>query len=298
LSVSPFPITINETPNQLARAPGRPGAQIHREFYLIRFLGRVFADPDSPWVLKGGSGLLVRLADDARFSRDIDILRTDIDADRAVTELQQLCSAPSGLDPFTFEVRRGKNDPATAHSAQLDTRVYYGAIDLHHFPIDLSIRQTLASDIDHVEPATLLDLADFGHLPPFRCLSLADQIADKIAAMYEVHGPEAAPSTRWHDLVDLLLIIGRFPVDATKTQRALQIQQQRRNTLELPPAITRPGPAWEIGYPKVAAGTSLPPLLHHLDTALNSLSRFADPLLDLTVTVGTWNPTATRWDTP
>ncbi|MFI6997260.1 nucleotidyl transferase AbiEii/AbiGii toxin family protein [Nocardia sp. NPDC050175] len=290
-------MSINAKVKQVAHATGRAPAQLHREFYLLRFLGRVFADSDSPWVLKGGSGLLVRIADGARHSRDIDILRVDVDADHAVAELQQLCATPSDLDPLTFEVRRGKNDPATSCNAQLVATVYYGATELHHFPIDLSIRPTLAADVDQVEPATLLEIDDFADLPPFRCLSLADQIADKIAAMYEVHGPNATPSTRWHDLVDLLLIIGRFPVDAAKTVRALHMQQQRRDYLTLPSAVTRPGSGWDAGYPREAADTSLPPDLHGLDTALAALSRFADPLLDGTTSTGTWNPATSRWDT-
>ncbi|KAA8886691.1 nucleotidyl transferase AbiEii/AbiGii toxin family protein [Nocardia colli] len=296
-SASAFRMSLNAKVKQVARATGRPATQLHREFYLLRFLGRVFADVGSPWVLKGGSGLLVRIADGARYSRDIDILRIDVDADQAVTELQQLCATPSDLDPLTFEVRRGKNDPATAHSAQLVTTVYYGATELHHFPIDLSIRPTLASDVDQVEPATLLELDNFADLPPFRCLSLADQIADKIAAMYEVHGPNATPSTRWHDLVDLLLIIDRFPIDAAETIRALRIQQQRRDHLTLPGVVTRPGSGWDAGYPREAAGTSLPPDLHGLDAALVALAGFADPLLDGTLSTGTWNPRAGRWDT-
>ncbi|MEU7139120.1 nucleotidyl transferase AbiEii/AbiGii toxin family protein [Nocardia sp. NPDC046473] len=134
-------------------------------------------------------------------------------------------------------------------------------------------------------------------MPPFRCLSLADQIADKIAAMYEVHGPNTTPSTRWHDLFDLLLIIGRFPVDATKTLRALRMQQQRRDYLTLPSAVIRPGSGWDAGYPREAADTSLPPELHGLDTALAALSRFADPLLAGTMSAGTWNSATGRWDT-
>ncbi|MEV6562216.1 nucleotidyl transferase AbiEii/AbiGii toxin family protein [Nocardia sp. NPDC051756] len=296
-SASAFRMSLNAKVKQVVRATGRPPAQIHREFYLLRFLGRVFSDADSPWVLKGGSGLLVRITDSARYSRDIDILRIDVDADQAVTELQQLCATPSDLDPLTFQVRRGKNDPATSLSAQLVTTVYYGATELHHFPIDLSIRSTLASVVDRVEPVTVLDLDDFADLPPFRCLSLADQIADKIAAMYEVHGSNAAPSTRWHDLVDLLLIIDRFPIDAAKTLRALRIQQQRRDHLTLPRAVIRPGSGWDTGYPREAVGTSLPPDLHGLDAALVALARFADPLLDGTMPTGTWDPRASRWDT-
>nr|WP_275106800.1 nucleotidyl transferase AbiEii/AbiGii toxin family protein [Nocardia brasiliensis] len=162
--------------------------------------------------------------------------------------------------------------------------------------MDLSIRTTLACDTDRVAPTPTLHIPDVAELPQFRCLSLADQIADKIAAMYEVHGTNATPSTRWHDLVDLLLIIARFPFDAAKTTRALHIQQERRDHLTLPAAITRPGPQRGTAYPKQAHTSSLPAELHQLDTALATLGRCLNQLLDQSITTGTWNPATRQWD--
>lgn len=114
--------------------------------------------------------------------------------------------------------------------------------------------------------------------------------------MYERYGATETPSTRYHDLVDLLLIIGRFPLDATKTLRALHIQQQRRPRLTLPTAVTAPGPEWARGYRAEARGTSLAPELQHLDAALATLAACLDPLLDGAMPVGTWNPATRHWD--
>jgi nucleotidyltransferase AbiEii toxin of type IV toxin-antitoxin system len=50
---------------------GRTHNEVALEFAMQRFLARVFAAPDSPWVLKGGTSLLMRLTD-ARHSRDLD----------------------------------------------------------------------------------------------------------------------------------------------------------------------------------------------------------------------------------
>lgn len=44
-----------------ARRQGRRPAELRREFLFQRFLARLFASTDNPWVLKGGTGLLVRL---------------------------------------------------------------------------------------------------------------------------------------------------------------------------------------------------------------------------------------------
>jgi len=45
----------------VAAARGRDVNLMRRQFLLQRYLARVFHDPESPWVLKGGTGLLVRL---------------------------------------------------------------------------------------------------------------------------------------------------------------------------------------------------------------------------------------------
>lgn len=50
---------------------GRTSEQLRREFFLQRFLARVFSEPGERWLLKGGASLLVRRPD-ARYSQDID----------------------------------------------------------------------------------------------------------------------------------------------------------------------------------------------------------------------------------
>jgi hypothetical protein len=47
---------------------GRSTEQLRREFFLQRFLARVFSQPGERWLLKGGASLLVRRTD-ARYSQ-------------------------------------------------------------------------------------------------------------------------------------------------------------------------------------------------------------------------------------
>ncbi|WP_280232420.1 nucleotidyl transferase AbiEii/AbiGii toxin family protein [Nocardia cyriacigeorgica] len=262
----------------------------------MRFLARVFVDPDSPWVLKGGGGLLVRINEGARYSQDADLMRTDVTAEEAIAELQGLLARVTDLDPLTFQVKRSKSNIGGLDSARLTAEVYYGPKRLHSFPIDLSIRSTLAAGTDHVVPTSIIDLDGFSDLPAFKVLSLADQVGDKVAAMYQGYGPTGAtPSTRYHDLVDLHLIIARFPIDAAATTAALRLQQQRRANLALPLSVASPGPQWAVGYRTEARNAKLDPRLHALDEALAALAVFLDPLLDGTRSAGTWNPLAQGW---
>ena len=66
-------------------------------FYFHRLLCRVFSDPDSPFVLKGGQSVLARTVD-ARATRDIDLLARETSVEAAVADLRRL--AGIGLDDF------------------------------------------------------------------------------------------------------------------------------------------------------------------------------------------------------
>ena len=66
-------------------------------FYFHRLLCRVFSDPDSPLVLKGGQSVLARTVD-ARAARGIDLLARETSVEAAVADLRRL--AGIGLDDF------------------------------------------------------------------------------------------------------------------------------------------------------------------------------------------------------
>ena len=66
-------------------------------FYFHRLLCRVFSDPDSPFVLKGGQSVLPRTVD-ARATRDIDLLARETSVEAAVADLRRL--AGIGLGDF------------------------------------------------------------------------------------------------------------------------------------------------------------------------------------------------------
>lgn len=70
------------------------GFYFHR---LLWLLCRVFSDPDSPFVLKGGQSVLARTVD-ARATRDIDLLARKAGVEAAVADLRRL--AGIGLDDF------------------------------------------------------------------------------------------------------------------------------------------------------------------------------------------------------
>jgi hypothetical protein len=127
----------------------------------------------------------------------------------------------------------------------------------------------------------------------YRAYPLVDHVADKVAAMHELHGRTAAPSTRYRDLVDLVAIVIAASVEARAQMAALRSETQRRD-LQLPPRFDVPDRRpWEDGY-AAEARRSLLPTAATLEEALAVVRPFLDPLLDGTA-VGVWHPREGRW---
>ncbi|CAM4500887.1 nucleotidyl transferase AbiEii/AbiGii toxin family protein [Nocardia ninae] len=290
-----FKTALSQRIRNQADATNRLPSELQREFFMQRFLARVFAEPDAPWMVKGGGGLLVRIPG-ARHSKDIDLVHREADLDQALAELQQLC-AHSRLDPFLFQLEVRKRLRGMTSGVELSATAFFGTTLLARpFPIDLAVHRELVGEVDYIAPPPIVEIPGVAKLPAFAVYPLADQIADKVAAMYEMHGTTGATaSTRWRDLVDLLLITHRFPLDAAKTRAAIEGQRRRRG-ITLPTTIQSPGLGWEEGYRRLAQKTVLPRGLHQLAAALESVGECLNPLLDGTVTEGRWNPSTRRWE--
>jgi len=266
--------------------------QLQRQFLIQRFLARVFANPTGSWVLKGGTSLLIRLPD-ARHSRDIDLLHTVDNADKAIAELRTLAGRDAG-DPLTFILGSHRSMTGGVTGVQIPVIAYLGATEFERFTIDLSTDLHTVARVERARPEPVISIPGLPPLPEFVLYPLPDQVADKVCAMYERHGPRQGPSTRYRDLVDLLLIITALPLDAVSTTRSLVSESSRRQ-LDLPAALIPPGPEWTTGYRRVAGDSLVDPALHDLDSALVRAGACLDPLLSGTLTVGTWNPSRASW---
>lgn len=273
----------------------RPFPELRREFIYQRFLARVFGDDDAQlWVLKGGVGLLARLPG-ARYSRDIDLLHLAADPDAAEVELREIGRRSMG-DHLRFEVTRSVA-LSVADALRVKMTAYLGVSDWDRFDVDVSLERHFVAQLERVAPVPVLDIEGVPPLPPFQCYPITDQVADKVAAMYELHGDAGAPSNRYRDLVDLVLIVDARPLDAALLSRALRARQEHaRNRVVLPSALRAPGQGWEAGYRAEARRSSLDPSLHGLDAALAQAGQCLNPILTADIVAGSWNPSSHRWE--
>ncbi|MCZ4589630.1 nucleotidyl transferase AbiEii/AbiGii toxin family protein [Rhodococcus opacus] len=293
-STGAFHMALNARIKSVANATGAPAAQVRRQFLAQRFLARVFADPTAPWVLTGGTGLLVRLAG-ARHSEDLDLLHTSgADAQAAIADLRATIAATEGLDPFRFTI----SVPTTLHGltggATVRVNAHLGTTAAGNFPVDLAVGRSTVGRIERLAPAPILELDGITPTPAITLYPIADQLADKIAATYYRYGPRRSPSTRFHDLVDLLFIVTHCSVPAADTRAALTSEFRRRQ-MPAVTAISVPGDRWHDGYRRTARLAGLANEHTDLDAALAAVGACLNPLLDGTRTTGTWTPGYAAW---
>jgi len=200
------------------------------------------------YYLKGGVALELRFATAARATKDIDLGLDGTRADRLEAFGQAVALR---FDEFTFRLKAQTRSMDLADTVRAQVAVQYRTRAWQTIDVDLGPAGPGA--IDLVEPA-VRGLAEMG-LPitsPIRCLSLNDQLAQKLHACT---GPHSQGRAR--DILDILLMDLLGKLDFRKLREAAETLFAQRATHPFPPEASIP-PAWraevqalatELGYP-------------------------------------------------
>ena len=200
------------------------------------------------YYLKGGVALELRFATAARATKDIDLGLDGTRADRLEAFGQAVALR---FDEFTFRLKAQTRSMDLADTVRAQVAVQYRTRAWQTIDVDLGPAGPGA--IDLVEPA-VRGLAEMG-LPitsPIRCLSLNDQLAQKLHACT---GPHSQGRAR--DVLDILLMDLLGKLDFRKLREAAETLFAQRATHAFPPETSIP-PAWraevqalatELGYP-------------------------------------------------
>ena len=159
--------------------------------------------------------------------------------------------------------------------------------------IDLAVGYDPTAPPDRVAPSNRLTQLRFAS-HDYLLYPLADQVSDKVCATLQLYGERQRPSSREKDLVDLTLIASFRPLDAAQLRVALATEFRRRG-LEPIDAFTVPS-HWGAAYRRLAGATALSTIAPTVVDAFAVTSRLLDPILDVTVTSGTWDPARRIWD--
>lgn len=238
----------------------------------------------------------------ARYSIDIDLLRTSEDAtvDSAVDAL--VAAASIDLDDhLTFSHYDTSGETiAGRQTRKVRFEVRFGLRRLTMVSVDVVAT-------DHSPLGELVDerleapfTVEASPWPMIRMWPLEDHIGDKIAAMYERHRTALVPSTRFKDLVDLVVIAHNAAPSGELTHAALHAEVHRRRRagghVLLPAAFEIPDPSWVGGYRGQATKIhDLPPDCRTLASATPVADAFITPLLQDQPPPGRWTPNQLLW---
>lgn len=277
-----------------AKETGRTVNQERRTFVMRRFLAVVFsADPDG-WILKGGTGMMVRLPR-ARHTDDVDLIATrGATLDEAFRDLTEAVSSHDD-GPFRYQI--GAGAPIVGDNGmRLDVEVFLGGGRAYEsFHIDLVTLDRTVGAVEHQSITSDADVSEFSTAANICLYPLADQIADKLCVMYQKYGGGKA-STRYRDLVDLLLIAQHLTFDLVTVVDAINIQRPDRRDLTFPRTLVSPGGSWDKGWQKVALTSPLTTELHNLDAALLCATPCYDPVLAAVSDAASGPPAAMQWN--
>lgn len=278
-----FGQALNDRLKAQARRDGVEAGKLRRRVVLECFMARVFSEPASPWLVKGGTALFLRLPD-ARYSRDLDLTHADADdTAAAVTDLRHRVSAAAHRDHFTFDIATDKN-LGRAQGVKLSVTARLGGAAYETFPIDLTVGLNVAGTPEPRRRALSVDIEDVEELPMVQVYPLSDHIADKVAGMCEMSA--GRPSSRYRDLIDLALITASpAQLNHAEIAVALQIQQGRRSEFTIPDQLEAPTPQWPAKYAEMAAKTGLG--LGSFDAAVEQVNAVLRPAFH-------WAKTSTR----
>lgn len=229
--------------------------RLQRLVAFDRFMARLFDEEPTPWLVKGGYALELRLHGKARATKDIDLAvphsrdlaPTAPDQLQAARELLQDAAERELNDHFTFLVGAPKQDldgpPYGGARFKVDVRI--GSELFSTFQLDVSLGDAVAAAAEWLTGEPLLD---FAGIPPARVpvLPAEQQFAEKIHALTLPRGDHL--NTRVKDLADLVLFIEMGQLDTERVTACLRATFARRKTHDLPVVLDTPPDAWAARY--------------------------------------------------
>ena len=238
----------------IARDEGVDIQRLRRQVSFDRLLCRLFDDPASPWLLKGGYAMELRIAE-GRATRDVDLaVRLPIVgsgklSDRILIALQD-AAAVDLRDFFSFAIGRPTQDLAGAPygGARYPVEVRMDGRTFAKFHLDVGTGDAVLEPADEIRGR---DWLGFAGLPTraFPAISKEQQFAEKIHA-YTLPR-EGRSNTRVRDLVDMYLLV-RMGLDPTATRTALTATFERRAVHHLSSVLPPPSDEWQRPFAALA----------------------------------------------
>jgi hypothetical protein len=220
-----------------------------------RIVARLEAADPGRWVLKGGMALEVRLGDDARLTKDLDLgLRAEVETGAGIQErLVEVLAVDRDGDGFEFAagVPQILGADGAGHvtwrlsvSAQLAGRTFGG------LRLDVSPR---AHELAVTEHLTLPNSLAFAGIPPVMAeiVDVNRHAAEKLHAMLRDFGERE--NTRVRDLVDVILLVEHDLLTPSRLAQAVRQVWSERDGGAPPAELPAFPESWPARYERLVA---------------------------------------------
>jgi len=241
---------------------------LRRQVAFERLLARIFHQPDTVWLLKGGYAMELRLRQQARTTLDIDLMIADIDTLRLITaakpneqtiniafdHLQELGDIDLG-DFFQYVIARPKQvttAPAGGLRCSVDCRL--DGRTFAKFHIDIGLGDLVLGEPEWL-PGRAVETLGMD-TPTIPLLPVTQQIAEKFH-VYTFPWTDRA-NTRVKDLIDLILLFETQELDKDVLQETIRATFRHRNTHPVPETLPKPPADWHTVFEALAQQLALP----------------------------------------
>lgn len=278
---------------------------IRHQFAFALFFKQLFQDGNSNWLLLGGNALLIR-THGGRYTQDIDLARSTewLSIEEIEQELHALLSTKAVTinDPAVrfsvLSVREGSDHDAYDYGSKTvnaKIQMTLSGIIFHSFSIDISAQRHIYNPVDKIALQPVLQHELLTDLPLIPIIPIENHLADKICALYELHGSTQTASTRYRDLADIVRIIQTCTFNAQKVATLLEHESKRRK-ITLPQRLHTPSTEWHTAYPRQCREyADYPRTLYNVDSAIQFAGEALNCILDRSRISGFWDPQALNW---
>lgn len=203
-------------------------------------------------------------------------------------------------DFFSFDL--GEPMPlggeGTRDGLAIPVTAYLGQREWASFAIDLDMRSGGSDAAWLTDQTRLTGRPEVDEVPGLRTLSVDAQLADKLCALFEVHGAEKRASSRARDLADIAMIASQEDVLADSLGAAIQREAEARlragSLIEpLPRSLILSSEQvddWPSRWEKATRGAPV-----SFEDALTTAQGLLDPVMSGTVDGLRWEPVEQAW---
>lgn len=253
-SAADFRKAVQNKLKEISDSDGIDIQRLYRQVAYSQLLKRLFNGNDTPWVLKGGHALELRLQK-ARATKDIDLALKeaaffDKNANKRNESIKEALIEKSRIDLgdyFDFEISGPVTDLENAPyggarysiDAKIDGRTF------SKFQIDIGIGDVWIEPHDEIPLKNHLESTAIDDAT-VRVINIEQHLAEKFHA-YTLPR-DGRINSRPKDLVDIYVILETEKIDSKTFLEHLKLTFERRKSHEIPTALPDPPTEWDSKF--------------------------------------------------